>query len=250
MKLKRVIAFIILIVTLFTLTGCIDLLGTEVTMDCVTYKKYETNGSVSYKIKKINTTGTDDTLERIYVRDEINGKKVVGVSGYFAKLYVVTVKNTERIYFPWSLSGSYMGIGYRSIETKIKYAIHPSYDVHVLGHGDDYNNVTFVITKELYDKGGFPRYRTFVPANIAYFFNYTDSPNGGYFFVDIEEQTGKIIKPPYDPKREGYTFTGWYKDAECTEKWNFKEDNVVVNYDEEGDRIFEELCLYAGWNIE
>ena len=46
MKIKRIIAFILLLVTLFTLSGCF---GTEVTIDCVTY---ETNGSGGFNIKK------------------------------------------------------------------------------------------------------------------------------------------------------------------------------------------------------
>ncbi len=44
----------------------------------------------------------------------------------------------------------------------------------------------------------------------------------------------KATLPPL-PVREGYTFSGWYTDAACTEKWSFSSP-VVSN-----------LCLYAGW---
>lgn len=39
--------------------------------------------------------------------------------------------------------------------------------------------------------------------------------------------------------RDGYEFTGWYKDADCTEKWDFVSDRVVEN-----------TKLYAGWEKE
>ena len=39
------------------------------------------------------------------------------------------------------------------------------------------------------------------------------------------------------PGREGYSFTGWYKDPACTEPWNF-----------DGDRVSRGITLYAGWD--
>ena len=244
MKIKRIIAFILLVVTLFTLSGCLTIFEKKVTIDCVTY---ETNGRGGYSILKISTSGTDDAPERIYVRDEIDGKPVVSGVGYY-DLTHINAENSDRVYIPWTFKGA--NIQYVSPargKKMVKYIIHPSYDYYIFPYDGTAYSITFVLPKLVYDAGNYSE-TSIIPANIAYFFNYTDSPNGGYFFVDIEEQTGKIIKPPYDPKREGYAFTGWYKDAECTQKWNFNEDNVVVNYDEEGNRIFEELCLYAGWS--
>ena len=42
---------------------------------------------------------------------------------------------------------------------------------------------------------------------------------------------------PVQPTAEGWTFTGWYTDAECTKKWNF--DDIVP-----GD-----MTLYAKWSL-
>ena len=42
---------------------------------------------------------------------------------------------------------------------------------------------------------------------------------------------------PAQPTAEGWTFTGWYTDAECTNKWNF--DDIVP-----GD-----MTLYAKWSL-
>ena len=57
----------------------------------------------------------------------------------------------------------------------------------------------------------------------------------------ISEQTvfsGKRVKIPAMPARDGYLFTGWYSDAECTEKWHFSEP------------VTKNLCLYAGWESD
>ena len=39
--------------------------------------------------------------------------------------------------------------------------------------------------------------------------------------------------------RDGYTFTGWYKEAACTTPWNFDTDTVTGN-----------LTLYAAWELD
>ena len=30
-------------------------------------------------------------------------------------------------------------------------------------------------------------------------------------------------------------------------EWNFEIDTVNIDFDEEGDRIYKEFCLYAKW---
>ena len=37
---------------------------------------------------------------------------------------------------------------------------------------------------------------------------------------------GEKVKEPTAPTREGYTFKGWYKEASCTNAWNFGSDTV------------------------
>ena len=85
-------------------------------------------------------------------------------------------------------------------------------------------------------------------ANTAYFFNYEEAPNEGYFFINNFEYGGLIEDTPYKPIREGYTFAGWYKESECVNKWDFEKDRLhEEKYDEEGNFVFEELGLYAKW---
>lgn len=53
-------------------------------------------------------------------------------------------------------------------------------------------------------------------------------------YVDIAEDS-KIEEEPI-PIAEGYTFTGWYKEESCENKWVFEMDTVQ-----------EDITLYAGW---
>lgn len=91
--------------------------------------------------------------------------------------------------------------------------------------------------------------RILYKANTAYMFNYEGSPNEDYYFINNFERGGLIENTPYEPFREGYEFTDWYKDAECTQKWNFEVDTLPEpTYDENGELEYVETRLYAGWN--
>lgn len=59
---------------------------------------------------------------------------------------------------------------------------------------------------------------------------------GGSDVAFQEQMYGERLVLPDSPTREGYSFTGWYKDYGCFEPWNL-----------ETDTIQSELTLYAGW---
>lgn len=48
--------------------------------------------------------------------------------------------------------------------------------------------------------------------------------------------SGEKVPKPTDPTREGYTFGGWYKEADCKTAWDFAKDTVTAN-----------TTLYAKW---
>lgn len=48
---------------------------------------------------------------------------------------------------------------------------------------------------------------------------------------------GSLIEKPEDAERNGYTFTGWFKDSSQEEAWDFENDFVEGN-----------TTIYAGWN--
>ena len=87
-------------------------------------------------------------------------------------------------------------------------------------------------------------------ANVSYMYNYDNALNGGYYWADnYENDLIKYIPP--EPKREGHTFGGWYKDRECTEKWDFESDktgdNIIVDFPYTSDFEYTGTYLYAKW---
>ena len=54
--------------------------------------------------------------------------------------------------------------------------------------------------------------------------------------VDGMYYDGEQLLVVASPMRPGYRFTGWYKDAACTERYTFTENGITEN-----------LTLYAGW---
>lgn len=85
-------------------------------------------------------------------------------------------------------------------------------------------------------------------ANTSYLFNYDNAPNEGYFFINNFDN-GVLIQPtPYEPRRNGYVFDGWYKEPECVSIWDFDKDALPEQKtDEEGKEVYQETQLYAKW---
>lgn len=101
----------------------------------------------------------------------------------------------------------------------------------------------------------FKRYKEgggYLPANAAYCYNYDGAPTDGYSFPDDCGYGNKIEYIPEDPTREGYTFGGWYKEAECINEWDFDGDTLPeeeFELDEDGRKqiAYQETKLYAKW---
>ena len=89
---------------------------------------------------------------------------------------------------------------------------------------------------------------SFNRANVSYNYNYNDSPDGGYYWID--DYDGEVISfVPPTPSRDGYTFMGWYKESECINEWNFNEDIVPSKEFIEKEYIYNETTLYAKWKL-
>ena len=201
--------------------------------------------STGYNVFEISEKGRD--LPIIYIPDEIDGLPVtqIGVQDAIATYHAYLIsQKAQSIYLPWSAIDRFVD---GNISDNIL-IVHPNLTGKL---GDELYRLSYkILVPSVYSDAGSNKGSKLVYANIAYIFNYEDNPNEGYFFIDLIEETGKLTKPPYDPKREGYTFDGWYKDEGCTEEWSFEEDEVTITFDEEGNRIYEEIKLYAKWKSE
>ena len=68
----------------------------------------------------------------------------------------------------------------------------------------------------------------------------TFDPNGGILAgknTSEQRSNDSVQYKPDDPTKEGHTFTGWYQDSACTQRWDFD------------DWVAGDMTLYAGWHI-
>jgi uncharacterized repeat protein (TIGR02543 family) len=59
--------------------------------------------------------------------------------------------------------------------------------------------------------------------------------NGATAIAPMKVEDGKRLNSLPNPKRDGYTFLGWFTDEACTVKWN----NIT--------KVTDDVTLYAGW---
>lgn len=81
-----------------------------------------------------------------------------------------------------------------------------------------------------------------------YMFNYTkqtftidDFDGGGNNLLYVQQEIelpAFLVPPETNPIRENYNFTGWYSSSECTELWDFANDQTARS-----------IFLYAGWEL-
>lgn len=99
------------------------------------------------------------------------------------------------------------------------------------------------ITEDNYNKGDDeeekPEYEEYEGDDVARV--YFDS-QGGSTVSRQKIQIGTTAFEPDNPTREGYTFYGWYTDAECTEKFDFATKLTAENLDK-----YSRITLYAKW---
>ncbi len=87
-----------------------------------------------------------------------------------------------------------------------------------------------------YEDANYNNKTTFVPVTVTF-----DNNDDDVFAAPTEDQilspVGGYVIEPIDPSAYGYHFVGWYKDAACTQKWDFANDKVT-----------EDTTIYAKWN--
>ena len=67
-------------------------------------------------------------------------------------------------------------------------------------------------------------------------FTITFDSKGGTDVPAQNQMYGELLEVPEPPTREGYAFTGWYRDPTGFDPWNA-----------DADTIQSDMTLYAGW---
>lgn len=235
--MKRIITAVVCIISSLTIicgmTGCIIRKDDGVTRKFL--PEYE-SGDLKYAVKTnrdgtkkgyiIGFTEAGKEKKEIVFPAEIDGIPIVGVSyglynvvGIYDVGYFVSEK-LEKLYVPINIKAEYWEgepggyydcpncrqvlwkggrlWGFDSLDSRII-----SYNVF-----DDFIDES---------KLGYNNYL----ANVTYMYNYENAENDGVYWVDGYNNSLISFIPP-EPKREGYTFGGWYKEAECTTAWDFE----------------------------
>ncbi|WP_099470067.1 rhamnogalacturonan lyase family protein [Konateibacter massiliensis] len=116
------------------------------------------------------------------------------------------------------------GVAYNFSAAAGKYAVQ-SFNVSVK---DKQMNITFTNSNS--------RIGAVVIRTVKTKFDVTfDTDSGSAVATQTVEKDGLVTEPTV-PTKEGYTFEGWYKDAEFTTVWNFAADKVTAD-----------TVLYANW---
>jgi len=150
------------------------------------------------------------------------------INSFIADSYHIT--SGESVTLSWNVTGAdsvtiNQGIGtVASTGTKV---VNPTATItYTLTATNTTDNVTSTVTINV---GIIPE-----PDNYTVTF---DSQGGSAVDPQMVEHGDLITEPP-DPTRTGYTFGGWYKEAGCTNAWDFATDTVTAT-----------VTLYAKWTF-
>ena len=269
---RSIICIIVVAVLLVTL--CVTLLSGCVYIDGDFYMhgyypEYE-SGYFRYAVEKYTNAETHEKLKRAYIigltesglqqvglvfPDKINGIPVAGIAYYIAPANMwheykivgdMSSPNLEKVFF---LNSPRENIA-MELSSNV-FTVYWKLDV-------DFVNVSSVWSASII---GYDYYMEKIHrpyrydcknriANVSYMYNYEGSPNKGCYWVDSYDESIITYIPP-TPEREGYKFGGWYKDEECTEKWDFENDitgkEVIIGGYTVYDKEYEGIYLYAKW---
>ena len=217
------------------------------------YFKYKIDVDTK-EVVLVGLTKKGEEQETLVIPSIIDGKKVSRI-GYLKKninggSYWISDFKSDKlktIYFPSGFSKSETEYGFYRNIPNIENVFWG--DINIAS--DFYNHVKkiTIISYENY-KNNTLKYQknyswvTYKVANVTYYIN--DGTDNPYFVDEVSDSVVNVIPPT--PYREGYKFTNWYKEKECINLWDFEKDKVPkIKYDSDGNEIYEEIKIYAGW---
>lgn len=264
--MKRLLAIMFAIIMFSSLSGCKK---SGIEKDFISdgdFVYYYDNEQDAYAI--VDFTDSGYSKEVLYFPTHYKGKSVYSI-GYRETEYrvdntIVTEYTFDvftatacKMYFPYTITNH---VGLEDNHAKWS-ALSRDVEFYFVGVPEKniynvYNNgINYFLDDAKYDdyykcallpfvydgiKETYKQSENIIVANTLYMFNYDEAPNEGYFFIN-DYLVGEMIEnTPYEPVREGYTFAGWYKEAECLNVWNFGTDA----YPETATQVL----LYAKWD--
>ena len=216
-----------------------------------------TSGLFTYKInldtREIMIMGLSkkgQQEETIVIPSILNGKRVMSIGCRYdmgASYAEFKSEKLKTIYFPSGFSNSDID-GFYDKLPNVEKVFWGDHKYNRICRGPYQLSKTYVSKQNIEKKENEFYDLPFIDiANVVYYIN--DGTENTYF-VDYVSGAVVNVEPP-TPYREGYKFKGWYKEAECINKWDFEKDEVPqIEYDSEGKEIFKEIKIYAGWELE
>lgn len=208
------------------------------------------DGTQKVYLTGLTELGKEQT-ELIYP-DEIAGIPVYGI-GYDRDVFMGTERvgrieseNLNKFYFPTMPIENGNGIGgYLNCDYTVRWEMSDRTNMALNGASETIYGYDYLVEANLQFQSYFNR----LIGNISYLYNYEDSPNKGYYWVDSYNESVVTFIPP-EPQRDGYTFDGWYKEAECINRWDFEKDITgkeikLSSFSESTE--YEITYLYAKW---
>ena len=276
-KSTQIIAILLLLFRLsFLLLGCKPKMHEE---GYFTY--YYNNNKDAIILSELTELGRQQNV--LVIPEEINGTKVTALSKWTLHMWdaglVWESENLEKVFFTTDSVGVEHGIFKKC--PNLRKLILTAYDGDNprTGVGARRNSDRYLYIS----KKAFERYlsrlvsnmiiskeealdtnhsiNSIQAANVSYYYNYDTDKNDGYYWIDDVEYGEKKEYIPSDPVREEYEFGGWYKEAECINKWDFQTDTLpeeqfeeveveATLYEEaytEMQQVYQETKLYAKW---
>ncbi len=221
---------------------------TEIASEFFTLRYYEKDNY--YEIT--GTTEQGNNQRFLVISEYIDGIKVHAL-GYNApfRLYEPDIKSDviEKVYFEDEIEeiNSYSFRDCPNVE-KVMYPAADSTAASIGGYG-----ITVYCPRKMYEAEYGTKYISYgkcLRANVSYYYNYEGAEHDGYYWIDDCDYGSMIEYIPPAPKREGYTFAGWYKESECTNAWDFDTDTLpeekkgVEEVYKNGDYVLEEIVVY------
>lgn len=244
--MKRLFAVLVCFTLFSCLTGCnIKLLNSEVVDENFFCKVIDENNIAIGNVKIYPESGA------VFFPGQIQGYTVSQIGfnsglGFGGNGYLHTSSENEtiieRCYFPHTIKKVHSG--YMSLTSGHLKIFYCGEVVDLVCFDADQKAMEIYVPAENYESFNnvlSEYYRgSLLKANVSYRLNYDENY---YYYIDYYENGEKISYIPPIPQRDGYTFGGWFKEADCINQWVFDADTLQISEE------MQEVKLYAKWVV-